>query len=305
MSFAQQLKNEICYNRNFRQRHKAAQAHGMLLYGKYFSAEKMGLHTEHKGVAKLYGNLISDLVGISATITTRETIKRSGGSLYAVSVDDREDRKKILRFFGYEGDSQPKQIKKGKDWAEEAGIFISGVYLACGNITDPKKSYMMEFLVPDEILAEQLILILQEIGMSPRLTQRRGHPVVYIKESENIEDLLTLMGAVKSSLTIMEVKIYKDVRNRVNRVTNCETANIEKTVNASVAQVADINFIISVIGVDNIPAELQETALLRIDHPDCSLRELGEMMTPVLSRSAVNHRLKKLSALANHLKGTE
>ena len=127
---------------------------------------------------------------------------------------------------------------------------------------------------------------------------RKGAQLLYLKESEQIEDMLTFMGATKASVHMMEIKIYKELRNKANRVTNCETANIDKTVNAATAQVEQIQWLLECRGWGGLPEELWELAQLRLDHPEMSLRELGEALSTPLSRSGVNHRLKRLTQLA-------
>lgn len=134
---------------------------------------------------------------------------------------------------------------------------------------------------------------------------RRNDYLLYYKESENIEDLLTYLGAPKSSLELMEVKIVKELRNRVNRATNCETANISKTVNAALSQIEDIRLIEASGGIGSLDEELRELARLRLQNPDMSLRELGQALTSPISRSGVNHRLRRISEYAAELRRKE
>ena len=131
---------------------------------------------------------------------------------------------------------------------------------------------------------------------------RRNDYLLYYKESEQIEDLLTLIGAPRSALELMEVKIVKDLRNKVNRATNCETANITRTVNTAVEQIEDIRLIERSGGIGMLPEELQELARLRLSGADLSLRQLGEQLSPPISRSGVNHRLKRISEFAENLR---
>jgi len=184
----------------------------------------------------------------------------------------------------------------------DIAAFLSGAYLACGNITNPEKGYHLEFSVADDELAAQLESLINSRGIAAKLTKRRGINICYIKESEQIEDLLTLIGATNSTLELMEVKIYKNIRNKVNRVTNCETANIEKTVSASAAQIADINLIISTYGEQYLADDLLELAKIRLENPEMSLREIGENLSKPISRSGVNHRLKRIAEIAQDIK---
>ena len=174
--------------------------------------------------------------------------------------------------------------------------------MVCGSMIDPSKEYHLELVVPFKPLAEDLRLLLSELGMHAKLTTRSSNQVLYIKESEQIEDFLTLTGAVKSSLELMDIKILKDVRNKVNRMTNCETANIEKTVVASSSQIRDIEWIIEKKGRHYLPDNLQVVAELRLNNPELSLTELCEVSGLGLSKSGMNHRLKKISEIAKDLK---
>jgi DNA-binding protein WhiA len=179
--------------------------------------------------------------------------------------------------------------------------FVQGAFLACGSITNPSNDYHLEFKVKSEKTAQALWNLFEKIGFEFRKIIRNNDNILYIKDSEKIEDILTFMGAVKSSLEIMDIKILKDVRNNINRTTNCETANITRTVDASTVQISAINKIISKKGFDYIPDELQEIAQKRIENPEISLRELKDLLSVNLSKSGVNHRLKKLIEISNEL----
>ena len=179
--------------------------------------------------------------------------------------------------------------------------FLRGAFLSAGTLTNPEKDYHLEFLVSHRRLAQDLAALLAEVGLPAKSTQRRGCMVVYYKESEHIEDLLTMMQATLSSLELMNVKIYKDLRNRVNRVTNCETANLSKTVEAVHRQLWAIDLIDRTSGLQNLPEGLQEIALMRREHEEMSLSELGQELKRPLSRSGVNHRLQKLIHIAQEI----
>ncbi|MEG1932900.1 MAG: DNA-binding protein WhiA, partial [Pygmaiobacter sp.] len=243
MSFAYELKSEICNNRPFRQRFKKALTYGLLLFGKSFDESAVSLHTEHRAVARLYADGITDLVRISGSITVREVRRAQRRSVFAATVDDRSDRLAILAFFSSVIGADHDHIRREQLSEEEIPVFLSGVFLACAGISNPEKSYRVEFSTPSKTLADDLETLLSEYVAPPKRTVRRNDYIVYYKESENVEDLLTFIGAPKSSLELMEVKIVKDLRNRVNRATNCETANIGKTVDAAITQIADIHLI--------------------------------------------------------------
>ena len=211
----------------------------------------------------------------------------------------------VLSRFGCRAGEDPRRIDFAWVPEEEAAAFLSGAFLACGAVSDPEKGYRVEFATQHQPLADDLAALLAEVLAPPKRTVRRNDYLLYYKESENIEDLLTYLGAPKSSLELMEVKIVKELRNRVNRATNCETANISKTVNAALAQIEDIRLIEASGGVGALDEELRELARLRLQNPDMSLRELGQALTSPISRSGVNHRLRRISEYAAELRKKE
>ena len=297
MSFSSDVKNEIVAGKPLRLRHKKAQAYGLLLYAKSFTESEVSLHTESAEIAELYSRFIREFAGEDAVVTTREQLRR-GKPLYVVSLQGYEQRRKLLEAFDHKD-----IVNEGNlPTPEQEHLFLSGAWLACGNITDPQKSYHMEFVCKDKTLSDALKSILDRCTDGAGETVRRGAHVLYFKECAEIEDLLTLMGASKSSLAMIEVEIIKDVRNKANRVTNCETANIDKTVSASTAQVEDIQLIFEVKGPGWLPENLRQVALLRLENPDLSLRELAALSPDSISRSGMHHRLDKLSRLAAALR---
>lgn len=302
MSFASEVKKEILSGSPSAISRLRAQAYGMVLFGRSFGASSISLQTENKAVADLYVQNLFDLVELHSGVTTIYHSKKQGG-IFVVSVDDEDDRNRILEAFGHTSDEINLRIHRELLSEDDIPFFLRGVYLVCGNITDPTKSYHAEFVVSYKKLCEDLLLLMQENGSHPKYAQRRGAHLLYYKESEQIEDLLTMMGATQCSLELMNIKIYKDVRNKVNRVTNCETANIEKTVAASASQVEDILLIWERRGKDSLPDDLKELAALRVENPEMSLRELGEALHEPITRSGVNHRLKRLSRMAQDLRG--
>ncbi|MGI6264956.1 MAG: DNA-binding protein WhiA, partial [Acutalibacteraceae bacterium] len=165
----------------------------------------------------------------------------------------------------------------------------------------PQIGYHLEFRVPYYRLSLDWQALLADHGLASRRINRKGHYVLYFKESEQIEDCLTWMGAVGSSLELMNVKLVKNIRNNVNRIANCETANIDKVVAASARQVAAVRRIADTCGIGALPEDLRELAALRLDNPEYSLRELSEELSTPLSRSGINHRLERIMAFAEKL----
>lgn len=185
------------------------------------------------------------------------------------------------------------------------GAFLRGVFLVCGFASDPKKEYQLEFFLRDKEKTARLSNMIAEHGMSIKTSLRRSGSFLYIKDSEKISDMLTFMGAMVQSMTVMNVKIYKELRNNVNRTVNFEAANLDKTIAAAQKQTDDINYIIRKRGSGWLSDELWETAKLRLESIELSLTDIGKRLDPPVSRSGVFRRLKKISQLADELRGRE
>ena len=176
--------------------------------------------------------------------------------------------------------------------------FLRGAFLAGGSISDPEKTYHLELTSRTSGQARELKRLLGSFGLNARIILRKGSYVTYLKEGENIVDFLNIVGAHKALMELENVRILKGMRNNVNRIVNCETANLEKTVNASVRQVENIKYIAESIGFDSLPAGLRDIAELRLEYSDSNLSELGQLLIPPLGKSGVNHRLRKLDQIA-------
>jgi hypothetical protein len=181
--------------------------------------------------------------------------------------------------------------------------YIRGVFMTSGSVSDPNKSYHLEIVCDNFGRAEFIREIIGGFSVESKIIQRKKYHVVYIKDGEMIVDMLNIMGAYKSLMDMENIRIRKDIRNNINRRVNCEAANLNKTVSAAVKQVNDINYIIETKGIDYLPENLQELALARLSNEDSSLKELGEMMTPPIGKSGVNHRLRRISEIAEDLRG--
>ncbi|NMB29884.1 MAG: DNA-binding protein WhiA [Clostridiales bacterium] len=300
MTFSYSIKTELC---DFARRditNQKACLYGMLMFSRQFSITNISLHTEHEGVATLFVDFINVTFDAGMGIRFSSTTKKNGGTLHSVTIDDEDDRRAILSYFGQADGTINIDIVSGND--ECVSAFLRGAFLVSGSATDPSKEYHFEINAPSQAICDDMVKLINEQGMAVKGAVRKEMPFLYIKGSEKIEDILTFMGATKSSLKLMNIKIYKDVRNRVNRTTNCETANIDKIVTASVRQVADIEYIIERNSMGLLDDELVEIAQLRLENPDLSLRELGQALSTPISRSSVNHRLTKISKIASDLR---
>lgn len=181
--------------------------------------------------------------------------------------------------------------------------YIRGAFLAVGSLNAPEKHYHLEFICPDKPCATALKHVIACFGISAKITERKSHYIVYLKEGENIVDLLNIMGAHRSLMKFENARILKDMRNNVNRAVNCETYNLTKTAQSAAKQINDINAIANARGLGCLSEQLQEVARLRLLHNEASLKEIGEMLSPPVGKSGVNHRLRKISEIAQNLRG--
>ena len=181
--------------------------------------------------------------------------------------------------------------------------YIRGAFLSDGSTNDPTKHYHLEFVSTDKAAITLLRETISHFDIDMRVTLRKSAHVLYVKDGERIAWLLNIIGAHKSLMEMENVRIVKEIRNNINRKVNFETANLSKTVNAAVSQEADINYIVENGETLLLSQNLADVAKLRLAYPSASLKEIGEMLSPVISKSAVNHRLRKISAIADKLRG--
>ena len=300
MSFSAEVKNEILSTEGMDECCLHAFAYGIMLFSRAFSYYDMYLMTEHSGVAEKYCELMEKVCGVKPNF-----IKSDAGK-YKIEIPDKEDRLKVLKTFGYDKKNGASRINWSNFTDDCCKIaFLKGAFLTCGTVNDPNKNYHLEFVVPYMNLSKDLNLFISDypdLSVIPKSITRNSNYVIYFKDSESIEDLLTVMGAFNSSLERMGVKMYKDVRNNVNRKLNFENANLDKTISAASKQTNAILHIKNTVGLSYLSDDLRELAELRIENPDMSLRELGNNLTNPISRSGVNHRLQKLCEIAAEIK---
>jgi len=180
--------------------------------------------------------------------------------------------------------------------------YLRGAFLAGGSMSDPEKTYHLEITTRSLTIANEIDMIMNSFDLNSKVIKRKNSYIVYLKEGENIVDFLNIIGAHTALLELENIRILKEMRNNVNRIVNCETANLGKTVDASLRQVKNIEYIRDSVGFEKLPKGLRDIAELRLKYSDASLKELGEMLTPPLGKSGVNHRLRKLDRIAESLK---
>lgn len=301
MSFSYSVKKELCSVITDKDR-KYCCLYGMLLFCKSFTPDSIIFQTENDLVCGLFRSLADDVIGGTGVAEVNVTEKKNGVSLYSLSIPSESFREEIIYRYRISGRALIHRIQTDIIDNNSVFAFIAGAFLSCGSVTEPIKEYHLEFAVPYYDLTQDLLKLLTSVGINAKYTERKNVYVIYLKGSEAIEDLLTLMGATMSSIDLMNVKIYKDVRNKANRIANCDSANIERTLKASERQIADIEYIMETEGLDSLSPELKNAAEVRLENPDVSLKELGEMLDKPVGRSGANHRLKKLSEIAERIR---
>lgn len=183
--------------------------------------------------------------------------------------------------------------------------YVRGAFLSAGSISDPEKLYHTEIVCREAMIAEELSELLGTFSLDAKVVERKDSYVLYLKEGEDIVDFLNIIGAHQSLMVFENIRIMKEMRNNVNRIVNCETANIQKVVDASIRQIESIKLLKEAGALNSLPEHLKEIAYLRLENPDASLKELGEMLSKPIGKSGVNHRLRKLDQEAEKLRFTK
>ncbi len=280
---------------------------------------RIRIHTENLAVARKYFTLLKKTFNINTEISIRNTMNTSNALLTDASgsrknrtctliIQDPADAMKVLeavKLVDARGEiredmSAVSNVVIQNECCRRA--FIRGAFLAAGSFSDPEKFYHFEIVCQNKEKAEQLKQIIRSFSVEAKVTARKKYFIVYIKDSSGIVDILNIMEAHARLMELENIRILKEMRNTVNRKVNCETANINKTISASVKQIQDIELLEASVGFDNLNNSLREIAELRLANPDASLKELGEMLMPPVGKSGVNHRLRKLSEMADKIR---
>lgn len=312
MSFSAQTKNELARvfsedkSCNISELSAIVRLSGSIQIAGYKKLN-LKISTELNSTARKVFKLLKSNFGINTEISVNKNQMLKRNSSYILMITSDMGAENLLRELGilpreeyfFTMNKVPEDLIKDNDCVR---AFIRGAFLGGGSISDPEKNYHLEFVTNNEEFAESLKILINSLGFNSKTVSRKNNYVVYLKESEQISDLLNIIGAHQALLSLESTKIVKEMRNNVNRLVNCETANLSKTVNAAVRQIENIKYIQSKVGLDHLPDNLREIAELRIEYEDLTLKELGEMASPELSKSAVNHRLRKIEHIADDLR---
>jgi len=308
MSFASDVKKELTMLEVHPEHAKAELAALIRMNGSLHLVNQrfvLNIQTENAAIARRMYSLIKDNFHVESELLVRRKMKLKKNNVYIVRL--KKGSEEILSELGimdgmlYHG-RIPEEISTNN---QKVKSYLRGAFLAGGSVNSPDTSrYHLEIHSSYEEHNEDICTMMNHFDMNARSLERRNGYITYLKESEKISDFLALIGASNSVLKFEDTRIVRDMRNSVNRLVNCENANLNKTIDAASRQIDNITLIDEKIGLDNLPEKLREIALLRVGNPDASLKELGELAPGgPISKSGVNHRLRKLNKMAEDLKG--
>lgn len=266
------------------------------------------LTTENAAIARKLFKLFKTLFNIHIEVMIRRNLRLRKNNHYLMVVTNKMGSSMILEKVGIldkEADSYNIHYKVPMELLEKRCCkrsYLRGAFLGGGSVSDPEKTYHLEFVSHSLIHSESLRDLINSFGLNAKIVERKGNYVIYLKEGDQVVDLLNIIGAHSALLNLENIRIYKQMRNDVNRIVNCETANLGKIVDAAIRQIDNIKYIEGTIGLEKLPANLQEIAQLRLGNPEASLKELGNMLNPPIGKSGVNHRFRKIEEIANNLK---
>ncbi|MGI5959124.1 MAG: DNA-binding protein WhiA [Massiliimalia sp.] len=298
MTYSQKVKEELCTAKFSCKKCGQAFVCGVLFCRDQY--KNTLFQCDNKHIVELLAQKIVELTGIIASAKYDAENSRKKHPIFQLVLEQTEDIGTFYEQFQsiLEWKMDPKCLEKSCCKA----AFLRGAFLACGIIVNPAKEYHMEFKFHRQDVADWMENFVQTCGFGFKLSSRKGVPVLYGKDSALIEEVLTWMGASKSAMDLMDIKILKEVRNQVNRVINCETANIQKTIKASMKQVEDIRFLVQEKGMEYFPEDLREVAAARLENPELSLTDLAKEIPSGISRSGLNHRLARIGKMAEQLR---
>lgn len=311
MSFSMEVKEEL-FGVNVTARHcKIAELSALMVQCGKIDVDKSGhlhikLQTESGYVARKCNYLLKRLCNVPLCVSVRMAKGKSSYVQYVIEIYGDENVRRVAELLKLKvSDTEGALRADGMVYLHTCckRAFLRGIFLASGSISNPNKSYHYEISEPDKKRSEQTVSLIRSFGVDAKSIVRKNYFVVYVKEGEQVAELLNIMEAHIALMAFENVRIVRGVRNSVNRQVNCETANLNKTVNAARKQYEDIVLIRDKKGLQSLPETLETVARLRLEHPEASLIEIGEMLSPKLGKSGVNHRLKKISELAESLKG--
>ena len=312
MSFSSEVKEELTHLSGHEMHCCVAELAAIIQFSGKISCSPEGeysiqLHTENAAVARRFYSLLKHIFRFQPEVTTTQHDFLKKNRIYMIAITQHGEALQILKTVGIVNNLG--QIEE--DYFIDNPVlqrtccrraFLRGAFLSSGSITDPERNYHFEIACLSDAKAQQLKDFIGFFGLEAKIVIRKKYHVVYLKEGAMISDILNIMEAHVSMMKFENVRIVKDVRNSVNRRVNCEAANINKTVSAARKQIEDIEYIKNTIGLEKLPENLRDAAYARLEEPDATLKELGEMLNPPVGKSGINHRLRKLSQMAQDIR---
>ena len=296
MSFSSNAKAELCQAKIEKKCCAVAESYGVLLYCNTFSPREIRIITASADFANRLPKLFKKAFNLGFDVQPKETATGKRSFL----ITDAEKIKSIFETFGLEPDEHLSHHLNFGVIEEDCcrTSFVRGAFLAGGSVTDPEKRYHLELATPHHAVSRESNSLLLDLDFSPREASRAGNSLLYFKQADAIADFFITIGASNTAMDIMTAKVEKEMRNTITRQTNCDSANIDKTIAAAQAQMDAIRALAKEYGLDALPEPLKEAALLRITNPEASLADLSTLSYPPISKSGLSHRFKKIMSLA-------
>lgn len=313
MSFSTRVKEELSRHIGSSRHCKIAEIAAIInMCGKIKISDNgeisIKVQTENAAVARKYFTIIKKTFNINVEVLIRKNSQLKKNRIFSLYLTDTDVAEKVLKATKLlDTSSGTKKIFHRIHPLVVQSVccrraYIRGAFLASGSMSDPEKTYHLEFVNIHLKHSEELMELVNSFDMDAKIVERKKYYVVYLKEGTQIVDLLNIMEAHVSLMELENLRILKEMRNNVNRIVNCETANLNKTVSAAVRQIEDIEFIEETIGLNSLQDILEDIARLRLAYRDATLKELGAMLDPPVGKSGVNHRLRKISEIAEKLR---
>ncbi|SKC51873.1 DNA-binding protein WhiA [Maledivibacter halophilus] len=310
MSFSSKTKNELVRKMFEKRCCQFAEASSLLRMSgtiQLIGLNKVNIRvtTENPAIARLVFKLFKNNFGINTDVLVKKNKVLKKGNTYGIIINDATEILKKLDIINFENNSfsinykLPERLLKNECCKR---AYLRGAFLGGGSVSDPEKTYHLEFVTHNEGFSKELSRLINSYGLKAKVILRKSNYVVYLKEGDQIVDLLNIIGAHNALLHLENIRIIKQMRNNVNRIVNCETANLSKIVEASLRQINNIKYIERTAGFKILPPNLREIAELRLKYKDASLKELGQMLNPTVGKSGVNHRLRKIDKIADQLR---
>ena len=299
MSFSSDAKAELCQAKIEKKCCAVAESYGVLLYCNTFSSREIRIITASSDFAARLPKLFKKAFGLSFDVLPPETA--AGKRSFLITAP--EKIRCIFETFGLEPEEQLSHHLNFGVIEDDCcrTSFVRGAFLSGGSVTDPEKRYHLELATPHHSVSRESYSLLLDMDFSPRETSRAGNSLLYFKQADAIADFFISIGASNTAMGVMTAKVEKEMRNTITRQTNCDTANIDKTLAAAQAQMDAIRAIAREYGLDWLPEPLKDAALLRITNPEASLADLAVLSYPPVTKSCLSHRMKKILSLAERL----